>query len=315
MCYNYPVKTEDQYMATILRVLAAAGLVLNAVLVFTKIRKMRATEDGAEKWQEGKKYAIYNTVVGIVANFLDVFGIGSYATTSAGFKLGKSVKDGDIPGTLTVGDTFPICIEAFLFAKLAGVDGVTLGVLIVAAVIGAYFGSTLVTKLNIQGVRLMMGIGMTILGILMALRVAGIGPFGASGDGLKLTGAALAIAAVVQFILGVLMNIGVGLYAPCMALCCGLGMSVTATMPIIMGSSALLMAFGNGPQFIRAGKFDMVAVLTQMAGGAVGVLIAYFFVKSLDVRILSIIVTVVVLLSAFMFFKDYKNGMPRRRAS
>lgn len=303
------------HTATILRILAAAGLVLNAVLVFTKIRKMRATEDGAEKWQEGKKYAIYNTVVGIIANFLDVFGIGSYATTSAGFKLGKSVKDGDIPGTLTVGDTFPICIEAFLFAKLAGVDSVTLGVLIVAAVVGAYVGSMLVTKLNIQGVRLMMGVGMLILGVLMALRVFGVGPFGAAGDGLKLSGAALVIAAVVQFVLGVLMNIGVGLYAPCMALCCGLGMSVTATLPIIMGSAALLMAYGNGPQFIKAGRFDMVAVLTQMAGGAVGVLIAYFFVKSLDVRILSIIVTVVVLVTAFMFFRDYQNGKPRRRAS
>lgn len=302
-------------MATILKVLAAVGLLLNAVLVFRKIKMMRATEDGAEKWQEGKRYAAYNTVVGIVANFLDVFGIGSYATTSAGFKLGKSVKDGDIPGTLTVGDTFPICIEAFLFAKLAGVDGVTLGVLIVAAIVGAFLGSKLVTKLNIQGVRLMMGIGMSILGIMMALRVAGIGPFGASGDGLRLTGVALVIAAIVQLILGILMNIGVGLYAPCMALCCGLGMSVTATLPIIMGSSALLMAFGNGPQFIRAGKFDMVAVLTQMVGGAIGVLIAYFFVRSLDVKILSIIITVIVLVTAFMFFKDYKEGKPRRRAS
>lgn len=302
-------------MATILKVLAAVGLVLNAVLVFRKIKEIRATEDGAEKWAEGKKYAVYNTLVGIAANFLDVFGIGSYATTSAGFKLGKSVRDGDIPGTLTVGDTFPICIEAFLFAKLAGVDSITLGVLIAAAVIGAYLGSKLITKLNIQGVRLMMGVGMLILGIIMALRVVGVGPFGAAGDGLGLKGGALVIAAVVQFILGVLMNIGVGLYAPCMALCCGLGMSVTATLPIIMGSSALLMAFGNGPQFIRAGKFDMVAVLTQMAGGAVGVLIAYFFVKSLDVKILSMIVTVVVLVTAMLFFRDYKNGKPRRRTS
>lgn len=302
-------------IVTILKVLAVLGLLLNLFLVIRKSKSILASEDGKEKWDESKKYIPYNTIVGVVANFLDVFGIGSYATTSAGFKLGKSVRDGDIPGTLNVGDTLPICLEAFLFAALAGVDGLTLGVLIVAAVIGALCGAKLVTKLNIQGVRLMMGVGMIILGIIMALRVFAVGPFGLVGDGLKLSAGRLVIAAIVQFILGVLMNIGVGLYAPCMALCCGLGLSVAATLPIVMGSSAMLMAFGSGPQYIKAGRFDLMAVITQMAGGAIGVLIAYFFVKTLDVKILTIIIAVVVLLTGVMFFRDYNNGKPRRRNS
>ena len=299
-------------MVMALRVLAVLGLLLNALLVFRKIKALRATEAGAEKWEEGKKHAVYNTIVGIVANFFDVFGIGAFATTSAAFKMGKSVRDGDIPGTLNVGDIFPVCIEAFLFAALAGVDGVTLGVLVVAAVVGAFLGSTLVTKLNIQGVRLMMGVGMVILGIMMALRALAVGPFGLAGDGLSLTGGRLVIAAFVMIILGILMNIGVGLYAPCMAICCGLGMSVTATLPIVMGASALLMAFGNGPQFIKTGRFDMVAVLCQMVGGTAGVLAAYFLVKNLDVKILTLIVAAVVLVTAVLFFRDYKNGKPRR---
>ena len=301
-------------MATVLKVLAAVGLILNAFLLITRIPKMRADEDGAEKWAEGKKFIPYNTIVGIAANFLDVFGIGSFATTSAAFKLGKSVRDGDIAGTMIVGDTIPICIEAFLFAKLAGVDGLTLGVLIIAAVVGAFLGSALITKLNIQGMRLMLGVGMVILGILMALRVFAVGPFGLVGDGLGLSGGRLVIAAIVQFILGVLMNIGVGLYAPCMAICCGLGMSVTAALPVVMGSSALLMAFGNGPQFIRSGKFDPLAVITQIIGGAAGVLIAYFFVKTLDVRYLTMIIAAVVLVTAVMFFRDYNSGKPKRRS-
>lgn len=300
---------------TILKVLAVLGLLLNLFLVIRKSKSILASEDGKEKWDESKKYIPYNTIVGVVANFLDVFGIGSYATTSAGFKLGKSVRDGDIPGTLNVGDTLPICLEAFLFAALAGVDGLTLGVLIVAAVIGALCGAKLVTKLNIQGVRLMMGVGMIILGVIMALRVLAVGPFGLVGDGLKLTTGRLIIAAIVQFILGVLMNIGVGLYAPCMALCCGLGLSVAATLPIVMGSSAMLMAFGSGPQYIKTGRFDLMASITQMVGGAIGVMIAYFFVKTLNVKILTIIIAVVVLATGVMFFRDYNNGKPRRRNS
>ena len=306
--------TEVFTMTNVLRILAGLGILLNAVLVFRKTKAIRATEDGAEKWAEGKKHAAYNTLVGAVANFFDVFGIGAFATTSAAFKLGKSVRDGDIPGTMTVGDTIPVCIEAMLFAGLAGVDGLTLGVLIVAAVAGAYAGSSLVTKLNIQGVRLMMGVGMIILGVMMALRVFAVGPFGLNGDGLSLRGGGLVIAAFVMVILGILMNIGVGLYAPCMALCCGLGMSVTVTLPIVMGASALLMAYGNGPQFIRSGKFDMVAVLTQVIGGTAGVLVAYFLVKSLDVKILTMIVAAVVLVTGVLFFRDYKNGKPRRRS-
>lgn len=300
-------------MATVLKVLAAVGLVLNAFLLIRKIPAMRADEDGAEKWAESKKFIPYNTLVGIAANFLDVFGIGSFATTSAAFKLGKSVRDGDISGTMIIGDTIPICLEAFLFAKLAGVNGLTLGVLIITAVAGALVGSSLITKLNIQGMRLMMGVGMVILGVVMALRVFAVGPFGLVGEGLGLSGGRLVIAAFVQFILGILMNIGVGLYAPCMALCCGLGMSVTATLPIVMGSAALVMAFGNGPQFIRAGKFDPLATITQIVGGSAGVLIAYFFVKSLDVKYLTMIIAAVVLVTAVMFFRDYNNGKPRRR--
>ncbi len=298
---------------TVLKVLVVIGLVMNIVLVALKVKSNLQTEEGKEKWDDGKKFIPYNTIVGAVANFLDVFGIGSYATSTAAFKFGKSVKDGDIPGTLSAGHTVPICIEAFLFAALAGVDGVTMGALIIAAVLGSFLGAKLVTKLNIQGVRLMMGVGMVILGIIMILRVFAIGPFGLVGNGLKLTGFRLVIAVIVQLILGMLMNIGVGLYAPCMALCAGLGLSVTATLPIVMGSAALLMAFGSGPQYIRACKFDMAATISQMVGGTIGVLIAYFLVKSLDAKIITIVIAVVVLVTAVMFFRDYNNGKPRRR--
>ena len=300
-------------ISIILRILAGIGIILNALLVARKIKTMRTEEEGAEKWEAGKKFVPYNTVVGIAANFLDCFGIGAFATTSAAFKLGRSVPDGDIPGTMTVGDTIPMCLEAILFAAIVRVDGLTMGVLIAAAVIGAFLGSTLVTKLNMQGVRLMMGVGMVILGVFMALRVFMIGPFGREGNGLGLPVGKLIVAAIVMVILGILMNIGVGLYAPCMALCCGLGMSVTATFPIVMGASALLMAYGSGPQFIKAGKFDMFGVITQMAGGIVGVVIAYCFIKSLDVRILTMIITAVVLVTAVVYFRDYRNGKPRRR--
>ena len=64
----------------------------------------------------------------------------------------------------------------------------------------------------------------------------------------------------------------------------------------------------------RAGKFDMIAAMTQAVGGTAGVLAAYFLVKGLDVRILTLVVAAVVLVTGVIFFRDYKNGKPRRRA-
>ena len=68
------------------------------------------------------------------------------------------------------------------------------------------------------------------------------------------------------------------------------------------------MAFGNGPKFVKENRFDMVATLTQMFGGAVGVFIAYYLVKSLPLTTLLYIVIAVVEVTAVMFFLDYMKA-------
>lgn len=292
----------------VLKGLCIVGLILNVVLVVSQVKKNLQTEEGQAAWAKGKKKVVYNTIVGVLANFFDTLGIGSYAPTSAAFKFGKSVDDINVPGTLNVGDTFPVLLEAFLFFGFVDIDILTLVLMIVAAVAGAYLGAGFVTKLDVQGVRLAMAIGLCLLGIIMLCRQLGVGPFGITGDALKLTGIKLIIGVVLNFILGALMCIGVGLYAPCIALVSVLGMNVGAAFPIMMGSCAFLMAFGNGPKFVKENRFDMVATLTQMFGGAVGVFIAYYLVKSLPLTTLLYIVIAVVEVTALMFFLDYMKA-------
>ena len=48
-----------------------------------------------------------------------------------------------------------------------------------------------------------------------------------------------------NFVLGALMTIGIGLYAPCMIMVSLLGMNPTAAFPIMMGSCAFLDADGE----------------------------------------------------------------------
>lgn len=288
-----------------LKGLCVVGLVVNVLLVVLQCKKNLATEEGQKNWAFGKKHFIVNAIVGLLANFFDTLGIGSFAPSSSAFKMAKSVEDINIPGTLNVGDTFPVLVEAFLFFGFVEIDAITLVLMIVAAVAGSFVGASLITKADVQTVRLLMAIGLCILGIVMLCRSLGVGPFGTVGSALKLTGVKLIIGVVCNFALGALMNIGVGLYAPCMALVGLLGMNIGAAFPIMMGSCAFLMAFGNGPKFVKENKFDMVATLCQMFFGAIGVILAYTLVSSIDLTILTYIVIVVVEVTAALFLKDY----------
>ena len=110
------------------------------------------------------------------------------------------------------------------------------------------------------------------------------------------------------------MNVGVGLYAPCMALVALLGMNVQAAFPIMMGSCAYLMAFGNTPVFVKQSRYDMIGVITQGIFGCVGVIIAYVFVKSLPLKVLTILVVCVVLFTSVLFLRDGIKDTKAKRA-
>src|SRR6187549_489772 len=53
--------------------------------------------------------------IGLVTNFFDTLGIGSFAPTTAIYKFFKFVPDRLIPGTLNVGHTIPTITQAFIY--------------------------------------------------------------------------------------------------------------------------------------------------------------------------------------------------------
>ena len=73
------------------------------------------------KGSTGKQWASAFTV-GIIANFLDTLGCGSYAPSTFMYKLFNQIDDIDIPGTLNIGDTFPVIFEAFIFTTSVECD-------------------------------------------------------------------------------------------------------------------------------------------------------------------------------------------------
>ncbi|MGY0634312.1 hypothetical protein [Luteimonas sp. A478] len=250
-------------------------------------------------------------LTGLGANFLDTLGIGSFATTTAVFKLRGRIADEDIPGTLNVGHALPTMTQALIFIAVVSVEFVTLVSMIAAAVAGAWFGVGVVARLPRRAIQIGMGTALLLSAALFLATNLDWLPGG--GDALGLQGGVLVFAVAATFVLGALMMLGIGLYAPCLILVSLLGMNPLAAFPVMMGACAFLMPVG-GAAFARVGRYDLRAALGLALGGIPGVLVAAFVVKSLPLAWLRWMVLLVVLIAAAQLLLSAWRGAARAPA-
>jgi uncharacterized membrane protein YfcA len=234
---------------------------------------------------------VLQSVIGFVTAFFDTLGIGSFATTTAVYKLRAMVPVNLMPGTLNVGHALSTIAQAFIYTKLVPVDPTTLILMIVAASIGSWVGVGVVVHWPRRKIQIGMGIALLGAAALMLMTQLNIVPGG--GDALGLTGIRLALGLAGNFVLGVLMMLGIGLYAPCMILVSLLGMAPTAAFPIMMGSCAFLMPISS-VRFVRTRTYDVRAALGLALGGLPAVLIAAYVVQSMSLGAVRWLVVVVV---------------------
>ena len=174
-------------------------------------------------------------------------------------------------------------------------------------------GAGVIARLPRLAIQLGMGIALLVAAMLFVASNLHWLPGG--GEALGLNGASLAVAVAANFVLGALMTLGVGLYAPCLMLVSLLGMNPLAAFPIMMGSCAFLMPVG-GVRFVRTERYDLRAALGLAIGGVPGVLIAAFIVKSLPIEWLRWLVAVVVAYTAvLMLYSARPAAVPIRRSA
>src|SRR3712207_3898672 len=236
-----------------------------------------------------------DSVVGFVTNFFDTLGIGSFAPTTSAFRIWRLVPDEKIPGTLNVGHSVPTIVQALIYIVIVQVDFATLALLIGASVLGAWLGAGVVSRWPRRNIQIGMGIALLAAAALFTVTTFQLGPGG--GEALGLRGPRLAAAVVGNLVLGSLMTLGIGLYAPCLIMISLLGMNPKTAFPIMMGSCAFLMPVAS-IRFIKAGAYDMRAALGLAIAGIPAVLLAAFIVKSLPLTAVRALVTVVVLITA-----------------
>jgi len=275
--------------------LAAIGVIFAIFWVIEAGRRKKGEPGQAGGWPSWLLHAI-----GFGANFLDTLGIGSFATTTAAFRLTKTVDDRLIPGTLNVGHALPTVAEALIYIAIINVDLTTLVLLIVASMLGAWLGAGIVAGWSRRAVQLGMGCALLVAATLMLGTQFNLLP--GAGTALELSGAKLAIGLAGNFMLGALMTLGIGLYGPAMIMVSLLGMSPVAAFPIMMGSCAFLMPVGS-VQFMRKSSYDLRAAVGLAIGGIPGVLIAAYIVRSLPLSAVRWLVVVVVVYTAIMLLR------------
>ena len=238
---------------------------------------------------------VFQTLIGFVTAFFDTLGIGSVATTTAVFKLRNMVPVEEIPGTLNVGHTLSTIAQTYIYTQIVKVDSLTLLLMILGSMAGSWLAAGVVVHWPRR--RIQIGMGVALLGAATVMLVSQLNAGLAGGDAFALTGVRLAIGVAGNFVLGALMMLGIGLYAPCMILISLLGMNPTAAFPIMMGSCAFLMPFSS-VRFIRAKTYNVRASIGLALGGLPAAIIAAKLVESLPLYAVKWLVVVVVVYTA-----------------
>jgi uncharacterized membrane protein YfcA len=245
--------------------------------------------------------------IGCFTCFLDGLGIGSFAPTTALFKFRGSPRDELIPGTLNIGLNAPAFIETVVFVTTVAVEPTLLVATIGTATIGAWLGAGVVSRLPRRGIQMSMGCALLIAASFFVLGNLGIGPTG--GMAMGLAGWKFGLAVAVSFVLGALMSVGIGLYAPMMVTLALLGLNPIGAFPIMMGACGLVQP-AAGLRFFRTGRFAFGPSIGLTLGGVVGVLIAIFIVKSLPLTYLRWLVALVVAYAALAMLHSARRDAP-----
>ncbi len=240
--------------------------------------------------------------VGFVVAFFDTLGIGSFAPTTAILKLQGKLADELIPGTLNIGLNTAALLEMIIMVTAIVIDPVLLMATVLSAALGAWIGAGVVNRLPRPAIQLAMGVALLIAGCVFTATNLHLLPGG--GVAFTLTGWRFAVAVGVNFVLGALMSIGIGLYAPCMIVVTLLGLHPLASFPIMMGACGLVQP-AAGLQFFRSGRFGFGTSIALTLGSIPAVLLAAFVVKRLPLSALRWLVVVVVIYASWTMLRSF----------
>jgi len=214
---------------------------------------------------------------------------------------------------MLVGLTPPAMAESIIFLILLGVqvDPVLLFGSSIAILLGGLLGAPLVARTRVWVVQMTVAVGLLLAAAAYAGTNLHMFPGGGTASSLSPTLTVVAIAASFGF--GILLNFGVGNYAPTLVILSLMGMDPRLCFPI-MAAGASLCGAGASVRHIQIGQIDLRVVLGLAIGGIPAVLVAAFIVKSMHIETLRWLVIVVVLYAAAIMAHSAIKGRREHKA-
>ncbi|MCT4382525.1 sodium:solute symporter [Leuconostoc suionicum] len=243
-------------------------------------------------------------LIGFITDFGDTLGIGSFATTTAAFRMTNYIDDDrKLPGTLNAVHAIPVMFQALFFITAVKVELTTLLPMTTAAVIGAYIGTHVTKKWHAPTVQRVMAIALLIAVIIMIVRMITTPGSNNSMGVHGLHGWWLILGIVFNFGIGVLMTMGLGNYAPELIFFSLMGVNPAVAFPVMMLDAALIMPT-TALNVIKMDRVSWRGFAGVATGGVLGVIVAAKFFTSMDVDLLNKLIVVVALWTIFGLLRD-----------
>jgi uncharacterized membrane protein YfcA len=280
----------------VVKIVLALIVVVNGAFAISFLRDLIAHK--SETFKEAGN-PIAQAFSSFIIFFFSTFGISDFAISASLYPKLNWVEDKKLPGTMNAQCVIPVAVMALVYISAIDVDLVTLIVAIVAQIVGSYLSPRYVVKLPVNTIKRFVSAGLLIAAILILAGKFGVYPSG--GEEIGLSGVKLVALGVLSFAFGALNNIGIGSYALTMATVYALGLSPAIAFPIMMGACTFSVPVGS-MQFIKLDSYSRKITAFTSTFGVIGVLIAAYAVKSMNVSALQWVVVVVILYSAFTTF-------------
>lgn len=284
----------------VLYLIFAGIIVVNGLFAYLFLKDYWKHREEAKK-EPGPPLLI--CISSFIIYFLSTFGVSDYAISTAFYRATKWVDDKKIPGTLNTQCVLPVTVMALAYIKSIEVDILTLVLCIVSQTLGSYILPRFVVKLPIKTIRRVIGFGL--LGATVIILMGKFGLFPIGGELTGLTGVKLWVTVALFAVFGAMNTIGIGSYPVTMLTVYAVGLNPVIAFPIMMGACTFSVPVGS-MEFVRLGQYARKITLISSFVGILGVLLAVFVVKSMDIGMLQWLVAAILVYSgATMLYKEY----------
>jgi len=239
--------------------------------------------------------------IGMISNFLDTIGIGSFAVIVAMRSLlGVMHDDVRLIGTMNIQAMVTALIQALIFLHFVPLDIVTLLVSIVMISLGGFLSGLIAVRIDKKLVHRIMLVAFIITGVLLFLSQLNILEIGGTGTAIR--GTRLVIFAIFMLVSGTLPAFGVGYYSLIKASIFLFGVNPIVAFPIMASASAFQMPV-TSVTFISKGKFYFKSTIILAVFGTLGVFMAAPIITAVNTYTLKWILLGIVIYNIFILAK------------